>query len=78
MTDTTIISLVVFIVLAVFWCRQFVELMLLSDADFPGKHDKILWVFAFLVGFLVVPFAFVFWKQGYLVVRKAERDTKDK
>jgi hypothetical protein len=27
------------------WCNQLVFLMGLRDADFPGRHDKLIWVF---------------------------------
>jgi hypothetical protein len=27
------------------WCNQFVFLMALRDDDFPGRHDKLIWVF---------------------------------
>ena len=30
----------------VFWIYQFVGLMLLSDADFPGRFDKPVWAAA--------------------------------
>ena len=34
-----------------FWMWQFVQLMLLSDDDFPGRNDKVLWVVTFIVFF---------------------------
>lgn len=53
------------VVIAVLWIVQFVQLMLLSDSDFPGKYDKILWVVAFCVAIPVAPFAFLWWKSTY-------------
>lgn len=50
--------------LAVFWILQFVELMLLEDELFPGRHDKALWVAAFIVVFILTPFAFRMWKSA--------------
>ena len=65
---------VVSVGLVLFWCRQFVELMLLSDSDFPGRHDKILWVAAFFLAFFLAPFVFTFWKQAYIAMRAEERN----
>ncbi|HZW32939.1 MAG TPA: hypothetical protein VFF52_19645 [Isosphaeraceae bacterium] len=31
------------------WCNQFVFLMGLRDDDFPGRHDKLIWVFLLFV-----------------------------
>ena len=58
---------------ALFWVYQFVQLMLLSDSDFPGRHDKILWVAAFVFAFFVAPFAFLWWKTGYRMMRREEQ-----
>jgi hypothetical protein len=52
----------------VFWLEKFVELMLMPDEDFPGRHDKALWVLVFIVFFfLVAPAAFSRWREGNLV-----------
>jgi hypothetical protein len=59
-----ILVLVALIGLLLFWCSQFIGLMLMREADFPYKHDKILWFIAFLVLPLLAPFVFVFWKQA--------------
>jgi hypothetical protein len=59
--------------LVVFWVYQFVQLMLLDDADFPGRYDKILWVVAFVLLFVVAPFAFLAWKWAWVTVRAGER-----
>ena len=56
-----------------FWICQFVSLMLLSDSDFPGRHDKILWAAAFILLFLVAPFVFYYWKMAYRSMRQAEK-----
>jgi hypothetical protein len=58
---------------ALFWVYQFIQLMLLSDSDFPGRYDKILWVAAFLFAFLVAPFAFLWWKTAYRMMRQEEQ-----
>ena len=57
--------LAVALVLCVFWVYQFVQLMLLSEADFPGKYDKVLWTAAFILALAVAPFAFLGWKYAY-------------
>ncbi len=31
------------------WCHEFVFLMGLRDHDFPGRHDKLIWVLMLLV-----------------------------
>jgi hypothetical protein len=64
---------VVGILLLVFWICQFISLMLLSDADFPGRHDKVLWAAAFLLLFVVAAFAFYYWKMAYRSMRQAEK-----
>ena len=46
------------IVFGWFWLTQFIQLMLMSELDFPGRHDKILWTFAFLIVVPLAPFAF--------------------
>ena len=54
--------------ICIFWIfciYQFVQLMLLSEADFPGKYDKCLWTTAFLIAFLPAPFVFFGWKYAY-------------
>ena len=58
--------------LAFFWILQFVQLMLLSNEDFVGRHDKILWVVIFICVFPLAPFAFVMYKIGRLSMN--ERD----
>ena len=63
--DPLIIVPYVGLVVALVWIYQFIQLMLLSDADFPGKHDKVLWVVAFVLAFPVAPFAFLWWKAAY-------------
>jgi hypothetical protein len=69
-----------FLALICFWLYQFVQLMLLSDRDFPGTYDKILWVLAFVLVFFVAPFAFFFWKKAFVALRNpgpVEREGKE-
>ncbi len=63
--------------LAAFWIFQFVQLMALSDHDFPGRYDKPLWVAAFLLGTVLGAAAFWFWKSLILSVREQERSGED-
>jgi len=62
---------VLLLVLAVLWILQFVFLMALQDAMLPGRHDKILWVVAFLVCPLLTPFAFLLWRKVKLGEKNA-------
>ncbi len=62
--------------ICIFWVFQFVQLMLLSDGDFPGKYDKCLWTAAFILAFFVAPFAFKGWKSAYQEMSALERGTK--
>jgi hypothetical protein len=47
---------------AILWVYEFVKLMALGDRDFPGQHDKVLWVVAFLVGNVLGAVAFHYWR----------------
>ena len=59
------IPIIVGIILTLLWAFQLVQLMLLEDSDFPGRHDKILWVVIFIVLFFLAPLLFMAWKSGY-------------
>jgi hypothetical protein len=48
---------------AILWVYELVQLMALGDGDFPGRHDKVLWVAAFLVGNVLGAVAFHYWRQ---------------
>lgn len=50
--------------LLIIWPYQFAQLMILSDENFPGSYDKILWVVAFILVFPLAPFAFMAWKSA--------------
>ncbi len=67
-----IIFLIICLLLVLFWMYQFIQLMLLSDSDFPGRNDKILWVAAFILVFFLAPFAFRHWKTAYRMMREEE------
>ena len=71
------ILLVLAIAFMVFWCHQFVMLMLLSDSDFPGKNDKPVWALAFFLAFFLAPFAFVIWNYANAAMRASEKGLKD-
>jgi hypothetical protein len=45
-----------------FWMVQFVYLMRMPDAAFPGRYDKALCVAVFLIAGLLAPLAF--WLSG--------------
>jgi hypothetical protein len=78
MDDRAVGAIVISVVLGIFWCYQFIKLMLLTDADFPSKHDKILWAVGFFVLPPLAPFAFLFWMRAYLEMRDAQRTINDK
>ena len=54
------------------WVTQFIQLMLMSERDFPGRNDRQLWVIAFIIVFFFAPFAFWGWKAAYLDQLDAE------
>jgi hypothetical protein len=60
-----VLPLVLIFGIGIFWVYQFVQLMLLSESDFPGKYDKCLWTAAFILIFFFTPFAFFAWKYAY-------------
>lgn len=68
------LCVVVVLLFCIFWIYQFVQLMLLSELDFPGKYDKCLWTGAFIFAFFLAPFAFFGWKFAYraMLARQAE------
>ena len=48
------------------WMTQFTHLMLMSENDFPGRQDKLIWGMAFILLFFFTPFAFWGWKSAYV------------
>lgn len=50
------------IFLFVFWLFQIVALMDMKDNEFPGRHDKVLWFIAVLLGSVVGALAFLLWR----------------
>ena len=54
------------------WVTQFIQLMLMTDNDFPTRRDKLIWGMAFIFLFFFAPFAFWGWKTTY--VEQLERD----
>jgi hypothetical protein len=73
------LGLAFFWVLILFlWISQFVDLMSMSDSDFPGRYDKALWVVSFIVFFfLLAPLAFIFWKQRQRDRRAFDKELDD-
>jgi hypothetical protein len=65
---------IVIVALLPLWGYQFIQLMLLSDSDFPGKYDKLAWAAVFTFLFPLAPFAFMYWKQAYVTLRHMEMD----
>lgn len=46
----------------IFWLSQIVALMNMKDSEFPGKHDKILWLGAILIASVAGALAFLLWR----------------
>ncbi len=69
--------LVAGLIFCIFWVYQFVELMLFTDADFPGKYDKCLWTAAFIFAFVLAPFALLGWKYAYKAMLAARTKSKE-
>lgn len=68
------VGLAILLFIILFWGFEFTQLMMLADRDFPGQFDKILWVVTFLLVFPLAPFAFMYWKRGYVTLKNQERD----
>ena len=54
-----LIAILISIILFVFWCIQFATLMGMSDDEFVGHNDKLIWALAMLFGGFIG--AFLFW-----------------
>lgn len=72
MEATALLTAVLIFGFGIFWIYQFVQLMLLSEADFPAKYDKCLWTAAFILVLPLTPFAFFGWKFAYKAMLAAE------
>ena len=68
------LTLAILLMLSYFWISQFASLMLINEKHFFGKHDKILWVVAFLLVLPLAPFAFYVFKKS--VLSEAEEEPK--
>lgn len=68
-----VIVLGVPLAVAILWIVQFVQLMLLEDELFPGRHDKIAWAAAFVILAPLAPFAFLMWKGALTAERGGSR-----
>ena len=70
-TDVTV--LIIALLFLIVWWRQFIELMMFSDSDFPGRYDKAIWAVMFVVACIIAPFLFIQWKSAYLTMRADAR-----
>ncbi|MDY0166006.1 MAG: hypothetical protein RBS80_05640 [Thermoguttaceae bacterium] len=77
MEITLFLAVVVAFCYCVVWIYQFVQLMLLSEDDFPGRYDKCLWTAVFILAFFPAPIAFMCWKNAYLEMRHTQRKPKN-
>ena len=49
--------------LLVFWAVQLADLMGKRDDEFPGKYDKLAWIFILVVTFVAGAGAYYLWKR---------------
>ena len=68
--------IVIVLLFLVVWARQFIQLMMFSDSDFPGRYDKPIWAVLFIAAFVIAPFLFIYWKSAYLTMRADARKEK--
>jgi hypothetical protein len=71
-----IIMLIIAIAFAVFWCYQFIFLMMMEDYLFSDKEDKLIWGLVFALVAPMAPFAFLFWRKTVLSVQKENKGTQ--
>jgi len=71
--NPTVIIVIIALVFLAFWARQFIQLMMFSDSDFPGRYDKRFWAVLFIVASVIAPFLFIYWKSAYLAMRADAR-----
>ena len=65
-----VLIIIVALAMLIFWCCQFVLLMLMEDGLFPGAYDKLIWGIAFIFIAPLAPIAFVFWRKTTLLIKK--------
>jgi len=66
-----LVAVVIVIAVIYWWVTSFVALMCLSDSDFPGRYDKILWFVVFFTLWVFAPLLFSMWRRAYLEAKKA-------
>ena len=71
-----LVTILIVCLYIIFWFFQFVQLMLLSDADFPGRYDKCLWTAAFILAFVIAPVAFFGWKHAYRAMLASRAESR--
>jgi hypothetical protein len=55
--------------LAIFWCYQFVLLMMMEDDLFPGRGDKLIWGLCFFIVAPLAPIVFLLWRKTTLQIK---------
>jgi len=55
----TLVILAVILALALFWVGEFSRLMQTTETDFPGRHDRLIWIIVMVV--LLPIGALAFW-----------------
>ena len=66
----TLLVSILILCLLLFWCYQFVLLMMMEDEMFPGRHDKAIWGACFIFLSAIAPFVFLVWRRSTVALRK--------
>jgi|GEM_PF-6714483 len=65
------------IALVVFWIVQLVTLMEMKDAQFPGRHDKVLWFVLMLICSVLGACVFWAWRQQRAAEEEVDKLAND-
>jgi hypothetical protein len=64
-SSTAGLAVVVLVSIGWLWLTQFIQLMLMSEHDFPGRNDRFIWSMVFIFLCPLAPFAFWGWKSAF-------------
>ena len=75
LTLLAVLAVLAAVCLAILWAGQLLELMRMTDSDFPGRHDKVLWFVLLLVSGPLGALIFWCWKDHRVFeLRKTRMD----
>jgi len=66
----------VILVCLVFWMSQSIKLMSMSDSQFPGRYDKILWTVILLAAGILGAGAFWIWRASGRADQRVQAETE--